>query len=122
GYFSHLTEEHSYYFHGVFEQHQKFGIQYRVESYQTYIPDTKEGLISYLSSDLFYAIGEKTATRIVDKLGMNAISHILEDPECLDGIPGLKKQTREQLHKSLEEHQGFERVAITLSSYQISLK
>lgn len=122
GYFSELTEENSYYFYGTFEQHARFGMQYRVDSYQTYIPDTKEGLISYLSSDLFYSIGVKTATKIVDKLGLNAISHILEDPECLDGIPGLTKKTRDQLHKSLEEHQGFERIAITLSNYQIGLK
>lgn len=122
GYFSELTEEHSYYFYGSFEEHPRFGTQYRVDSYQTYIPDTKDGLINYLSSDLFYAIGVKTATKIVDKLGLNAISHILEDPESLAEIPGLNQKKRNQFYKSLEEHQGFERIAITLSHYQIGLK
>lgn len=122
GYFSELTEGNSYNFYGSFDHHSRFGKQYRAESYQTYIPDTKEGLISYLSSDLFYAVGKKTAAKIVDKLGLDAISRILEDPECLDGIPGLTKKTREQLHKSLEEHQGFERIAIKLANYQIGLK
>jgi exodeoxyribonuclease V alpha subunit len=122
GYFSELTENNSYYFYGTFENHARFGLQYRVDSYQTYIPDTKDGLIAYLSSDLFYAIGEKTATRIVDKLGLQAISKILNDPDCLEGIPGLTKKKREEFYKSLEEHQGFERIAITLSHYQIGLK
>lgn len=122
GYFSDLLENLTYNFYGELENHPKFGLQYRVESYQTYIPDTREGLISYLSSDLFYSIGVKTATKIVDKLGLNAISHILEDPGCLEGIPGLSKKSREQLHKSLEEHQGFEQVAVTLLNYQVGMK
>lgn len=122
GYFTQLTEESSYTFYGTFENHSKFGVQYRVDSYQTYIPDTKEGLISYLSSDLFYAVGIKTAEKIVDKLGTNAIKKILDDPDCLHEIPGLNKKTAEQLHKSLEEHQGFEHIAISLANYQLGLK
>lgn len=122
GYFAQLTEESAYYFYGTFESHAKFGVQYRVDSYQTFIPDTKEGLISYLSSELFYAVGVKTAAKIVDELGTDAISKILDDPECLKTVPGLNDKTAEQLHKSLEEHQGFEHIAISLANYQLGLK
>lgn len=122
GYFTQLTDENSYIFYGTFENHNKFGVQYRVDSYQTYIPDTKEGLISYLSSELFYAVGIKTAEKIVDKLGTNAIKKILDDPGCLNGISGLNKKTAQQLHKNLEEHQGFEHIAISLANYQLGLK
>ncbi len=122
GYFTQLADENSYVFYGTFENHNKFGVQYRVDSYQTYIPDTKEGLISYLSSELFYAVGVKTAEKIVNKLGTNAIKKILDDPKCLNGISGLNKKTAEQLHKSLEEHQGFEHIAISLANYQLGLK
>lgn len=122
GYLTQLQEQTSYYFYGDFEDHSKFGIQYRVDSYQTFIPDTKEGLISYLSSDLFYSVGKKTAAKIVSELGINAISKILDDPECLDTVPGLNKKTAKQLHKKLEEHQGFEHIAISLADYQLSLQ
>src|SRR5690625_1205987 len=54
GYFSNLQEGTTYSFFGEFETHPKFGLQYNILSYQTYIPDSKEGLIAYLSSDLFY--------------------------------------------------------------------
>src|SRR5690625_3918259 len=54
GYFSNLQEGTTYSFFGEFETHPKFGLQYNIHSYQTYIPDSKEGLIAYLSSDLFY--------------------------------------------------------------------
>src|SRR5699024_12762370 len=59
----------SYLFYGQFENHVKFGMQFAVQAYQTYIPDTKEGLVAYLSSDLFYGVGKKTAERIIDQLG-----------------------------------------------------
>ncbi|WP_284139682.1 MULTISPECIES: ATP-dependent RecD-like DNA helicase [unclassified Virgibacillus] len=121
GYFS-LQENTSYMFFGQFEQHRKFGMQYNVESYQTIIPDSKEGIVAYLSSDLFYGIGKKTATRIVDKLGASAISKILHDPTVLQDIPGLKKEKAANLVKSLQENQGFEHVAVYLSKYNIGLK
>lgn len=122
GYFTRLQEDVSYSFYGQFENHVKFGMQFAIDSYQTYIPDSKEGLIAYLSSDLFYGIGKKTAEKIVDKLGEAAISKIINDPDILSDIQGLNKETAENLVKSLKENQGFEHVAVFLSNYNIGLK
>ncbi|MFD1850188.1 ATP-dependent RecD-like DNA helicase [Oceanobacillus bengalensis] len=122
GHFANLQEHTTYYFYGDFEKHAKFGLQYKVHAFKTYIPDTKDGLIAYLSSDLFYGIGEKTASRVVGYLGESAISKILNDPDCLNEIPGLKKETKERLVKSVHENQGFEHVVINLSTYNIGLK
>lgn len=122
GYFSNLHEETTYYFYGEFEKHPKFGLQYRVTSYKTFVPDTEDGLIAYLSSDLFYGVGKRLAKRIVNKLGTNAISKILTDPDCLKDISGLKTETREKFVQSLQENQGFEHVVIHLTKYQLGLK
>ena len=122
GYFTNLQEETAYSFYGQFEKHPKFGMQYRVDSYQTFIPDTKDGLIAYLSSDLFYGIGKKTASRVIDHLGESAISKILNKPEIVEGVPGLKKETAETLVKTLQENQGFEHIVIYLAKYGIGLK
>src|SRR5699024_3422510 len=73
-YFRQIQKEETYIFYGSLINHSKFGLQYDVEQYQTFIPDSKEGLIAYLSSDLFYGIGEKTAEKIVSHVGTNAIS------------------------------------------------
>src|SRR5699024_10859548 len=81
GHFSGLQETAAYFFYGRFERHAKFGLQYKVTSYQTYIPDTKDGLIAYLSSDLFHGIGKKTAEKIVRALDDNAISRIINEIE-----------------------------------------
>ncbi|RLL48000.1 ATP-dependent RecD-like DNA helicase [Oceanobacillus piezotolerans] len=122
GYFSALQEQTTYYFYGTFEKHVKFGLQYTVHAYKTFIPSTKDGLISYLSSELFYGIGKKTAKKVVNHLGESAISKILNQPDCLDDIPGLKKETKQQLVKSLQENQGFENVVVHLAKYSIGLK
>ncbi|MGP4107177.1 SF1B family DNA helicase RecD2 [Virgibacillus sp. L01] len=122
GYFSDLQDATIYRFYGDFEKHVKFGMQYQVKSFETYIPDTKDGLIAYLSSDLFYGIGEKTATRVVDVLGESAISKILNNDEVLNDVPGLKKEKSELLSKTLQENQGFEHIVVHLSKYGIGLK
>ncbi|MCJ0930771.1 ATP-dependent RecD-like DNA helicase [Virgibacillus halodenitrificans] len=122
GYFSNLQEQTAYLFYGLFENHPRFGLQYRVTSYKTYIPDTTEGLIAYLSSDLFYGIGKKTAGKIVQHLGENAVSKILNDRNVLTGVPGLNKDTADSLAQSLQENQGFEHIVVYLAKYNIGLK
>ncbi|WP_164668520.1 SF1B family DNA helicase RecD2 [Virgibacillus doumboii] len=122
GYFSNLQESTVYRFYGAFEKHVKFGLQYKVNSYQTFIPETKDGLIGYLSSDLFYGIGKKTAAKIVEKLGESAISKILNNPDVLQDIHGLKKDKADLLTKTLQENQGFEHIVVYLAKYGIGLK
>ncbi|MBR3118368.1 SF1B family DNA helicase RecD2 [Oceanobacillus profundus] len=122
GYFSNLQEQTPYFFYGTFERHARFGLQYKVSSYKTIVPNTKDGLVAYLSSDLFYGIGKKTAERIVEHLGETAITQILNDGSILQGVPGLKKETAERLASSIQENQGFEHIAVYLANYGVGLK
>ncbi|MCA0969983.1 ATP-dependent RecD-like DNA helicase [Halobacillus litoralis] len=122
GHFSPLEEGETYIFYGAFQQHKKFGEQYVVEMYNRVLPETKEGLVHYLSSDLFHGIGKKTAERIVDHLGEKAISKVMEDRDVLKEVPKLAKEKADQLYDALKEHQGFEHVMIHLSKYGFGLK
>src|SRR5699024_11604792 len=111
-----------YMLYGNLINHPKFGLQYDVEQYQTFIPDSKEGLVAYLSSDLFYGIGKKTAEKIVSHVGTNAMSKIMKDRNILKGIPGLNQEAADNLVSVLKENQGFEQIVMYLSRYQIGLK
>lgn len=122
GYLSKLTEGMTYYFKGQFVIHPKFGKQFNVHSYETFIPESKDGLITYLSSDLFYGVGRKTAEKIVQQLGEQAIQKILDDRSVLSTIKGLNKKTAQNVVETLQENQGFEHVVVYLSKYQIGLK
>src|SRR5699024_8867215 len=53
GHFTNLQKGVVYLFHGALTRHPRFGMQYDVSAYKTYVPATKDALIAYLSSDIF---------------------------------------------------------------------
>src|SRR5690625_2608891 len=122
GHFINLQEGVQYTFYGSFKHHAKYGLQYEINRYETYIPDTKDGLVTYLSSDLFYGVGKKTAERIVETLGDNAIAKIIADPSVVQKVPKLSKKVAKSLTETLQELQGFEHVVLFLARYGVGLK
>ncbi|PXW91585.1 ATP-dependent DNA helicase (RecD/TraA family) [Streptohalobacillus salinus] len=122
GYFSELYPGEVYQFTGKFIDHKKFGRQYQVDFYERYVPKTEDGLMSYLSSELFPGIGKKTAARIVDKLGPTAINKIIDQPVLLDDIKGLTAERKNTLVEQLRAHQGFESIVVKLAEVGIGLK
>ncbi|MDX8045877.1 ATP-dependent RecD-like DNA helicase [Gracilibacillus sp. S3-1-1] len=122
GYFRRLDPGETYEFYGRVVDHQRFGRQFQVESYQRFLPESKEGVIAYLSSDLFPGIGKKTAERIVDTLGESALSQILNDKAVLSNVPSLAKEKQEKVYQILQENQGFEHIVVELSRYGFGLK
>jgi exodeoxyribonuclease V alpha subunit len=126
GYFPPIYEHETYIFYGKLKEHPKFGLQFHVERFQKDLPQTKDGVINYLSSALFKGIGKKTAEAIVETIGDNAISKILENPSILDSVPKLAPDKAKSLYDTLVEHQGLEQIMIGLNQYgfgpQLSLK
>lgn len=126
GYFPKVHDHESYIFYGEFKEHPKFGLQFLANHFRKDIPQTKQGVVGYLSGELFKGIGKKTAESIVDKLGENAISRILNQPSLLDEIPKLPSEKAKLLYDTLMEHQGLEQAMIALNQYgfgpQLSMK
>ncbi len=126
GNFPKIHEEETYTFYGKFQEHPKFGLQFHAKHFKKEIPQTKQGIVHYLSSDLFKGIGRKTAEKIVDHLGESAISLILENPTALDDVENLPPDKAKTIHDTLTEHQGLEKVMIALNDLgfgpQISMK
>jgi exodeoxyribonuclease V alpha subunit len=126
GHFPRIHEEETYVFYGRFQEHPKFGMQFHAKHFKKEIPQTTQGVVHYLSSDLFKGIGKKTAEKIVEHIGANAISKILENPSVLDEVPKLPPDKAKSIYDTLTEHQGLERVMIVLNDLgfgpQISMK
>ena len=89
------------------KDHPKFGMQFHATHFRKDIPQTKQGVISYLSSEIFKGIGKKTAEKIVETLGNNAITKILNQPSLLDSVPKLPSEKAKDLYETLMEHQGL---------------
>lgn len=117
GYFPRIHEEETYIFFGEFKEHPKFGLQFHASHFRKDMPQTRQGVVAYLSSEMFKGIGKKTAEKIVDTLGENAISKILNQPSLLDSVPKLPPDKAKFLYDTLMEHQGLEQVMVNLNQY-----
>lgn len=126
GYFPAVHEHEMYIFHGHFKDHPRFGRQFIARTAQKEMPQTKQGLITYLSGDLFKGIGKKTAETIVETLGEQAISKIISDKSCLKKVPKLPAEKADILYDTLMKHQGLEQIMVTLNEFgfgpQLSMK
>ncbi|WP_313891760.1 ATP-dependent RecD-like DNA helicase [Psychrobacillus sp.] len=126
GYFPQLVLEEAYKFTGHIKNHPKYGVQFQVDTFQKEVPATEQGIVHYLSSDMFPGIGRKTAEQIVKILGQNAINKILDDPEALDIVPKLGDDKKQTLRAVLQQNLGLEKVMIQLNEWgfgpQIAMK
>ena len=59
GYFHELNNIDTYMFYGKKINHEKYGEQFQVESYERCKPEEKDSIIDFLTSGLFKGIGEK---------------------------------------------------------------
>lgn len=109
-----------YRFYGQFESHPKYGEQFSFKQVEVLETASEEGIVDYLSSDLFKGIGEKTAQKVVDHLGSKAIETITQDPSTLARIPGLSKKNRTILKEGIMEHKASEQTLIKLYEYGVT--
>ena len=121
GIFNELKYKTTYKMEGEFVTHNKYGEQFQVSSYELVLPTDEEEIIEFLSSDLF-PIGEKTAEKIVSKLGKDTINIMLSDPHSLDGIPRLSQDKKDKILEILNDYQATSHIVIELSKIGFSTK
>lgn len=122
GYFHELTEEETYVMHGDLVEHERYGQQFKVELYEKPLPEEKDSIVEFLSSGLFKGIGEKTAQKIVDILGKDTLTVILENPDNLLLIPGLTAKQIKTLHEKLSDYQASYEIILKLNDLGFSTK
>lgn len=121
GIFDELKYKTTYKMEGSFVTHAKYGEQFQTESYELILPTDEEEIIEFLSSDLF-PIGEKTAEKIVSRLGKDTINIMLNDPHAIDGIPRLTKQKIDKINEILNDYQSTSQIVIELNKIGFSTK
>lgn len=93
GYFDREPHEmEEYTFNGDFVKDHNYGLQFRFNRFERKAIKTEQGMISYLSSDMFPGIGPKIAKTIVEKLGLNCLTLIKENEDALKEINLTDKQ------------------------------
>lgn len=102
------------------EYHKNFGEQYRVIRWEKPIPVTRKAIIDFLC--MIKHIGPVRANNIVNALGLNALTKIIEEgPEILRPIPAIGKRA-EQIYLSVLEQYELQFLVQELSPLGLSLK
>ncbi|MBL7573351.1 ATP-dependent RecD-like DNA helicase [Staphylococcus saccharolyticus] len=114
GFLPNVVEGNVYTFKGQVVEHPRYGKQLKAETFEKELPQTKDAIISYLSSGLFKGIGKKTAQNIVNALGEHAINDILSHPEVLENVPSLSKKKQQQIAEQISAIQESEKIMIRL--------
>jgi exodeoxyribonuclease V alpha subunit len=121
GNFHELLNDCDYKLYGSINNHPKYGFQYKVTYYEKLVPEEKNSIISFLSSDLFPGVGVKTATKIVERLGDNTIDLILENYDNLFLIPSLKEDKAKMIYDILHNEQESYKMIMYLQEKGFSL-
>ena len=122
GYFSDINVDDILVLNGQFTKHNKYGEQFLSSSYEVSLPDERDGIVTFLSSDIFKGIGEAKAKKIYEILGDKAIDIIIHEPERLSGIKGLTKKNIQNLHEKLLDYEDSIDTIIKLNEYGFSNK
>ena len=122
GLFATLNIDENYTFYGNVVDNARYGFQYHVNRYEKLLPEDKDGLVIFLSSDIFPGVGEKTAKQIVDVLGNDCLNLISNDYECLLKVPKMTVKKASDIHsKLLKYNESFE-VVVYLTNLGFSMK
>ena len=122
GYFADLNENEKYIMYGEITNHPKYGFQFNVKESERIKPEDKDGIIEFLSSDLFKGIGEKMAERIVDTLGDQALDLILKDKTCLYTVPKLSEAKINVIHDTLVKYEESHETIVKLTELGFSMR
>ncbi len=122
GYFADLKEDDMYILYGEVVHHPKYGLQYQVDDSEHIKPEDKDGIIAFLSSDLFPGIGEKMASKIVETLGNETLELILKEPECLNLVPKLSMKKQKQICDTLNQYEESHKTIVYLTELGFTMR
>lgn len=122
GYFADLKLDENYYMYGETMEHPKYGFQYQVKEYERVKPEGKDGVIEFLSSDLFPGIGSKMAKAIVETLGENALDRILNEDECLALVPKLSTAKAKKIVTILNRYEESHKTIVYLTELGFNMR
>lgn len=103
-------------------QKSKYGLQLSVESFTEIIPQTKEGILGYLSSGLIKGVGEKTAKNMVNAFGLDTLRVLEKNPAALLTVKGITQAKLDKIRTSFLESSVLREVVTFLAPFGVSVK
>lgn len=89
---------------GKFVNHQDYGEQFKVDTFEKIMPQTLEALERYLSNGTIKGIGPATAKKIIDTFGDDTINIFKFEPKRLSEIKGITEEKAIQMSEQFMEN------------------
>ncbi len=104
---------------GRWQEHQRFGRQFRISAAEPADPQGAEGLIALLGSGRIKGVGKTTARRIVDHFGDRTIEVLDTEPDRLMEVEGIGRTKAAAIRQSWEDFRSEQGQAWTSLLYLV---
>ncbi|MBR3524985.1 MAG: ATP-dependent RecD-like DNA helicase [Lachnospiraceae bacterium] len=105
---------------GEYVEHAVYGRQLKFSSIRSVPPVDRISVIRYLGSGAIRGLGEKMATRIVDRFGEDTFRIMEEEPERLAEVKGVSERMAREITDQLVEKREQRAALLFLQQYGIS--
>lgn len=113
-------EDEEYEFTGELET-SNYGYQLKASTFRRLNENSREGVITYLSSELFPGVGKKAAEKVYECIGEEALNKIVEDKKVLDNIDISIKQ-KDIIYENLIIHYQNEKQLVELLNLGLGMR
>lgn len=105
---------------GDYTEHPVYGSQFKVNTFQTVMPEDAASIERYLGSGAIKGIGAALAARIVKKFGTDTFRIMEEEPERLTEIKGISDRIARDISAQMEEKKDMREAFLYLQQFGIS--
>mgnify|MGYP002571886131 CR=1 FL=1 len=121
GTFEYVGEGELLELHGFYVEHATYGQQFKMESYETKLPEDSIAMERYLGSGAIKGVGAALAARIVRKFKDDTLRIIDEEPERLAEVKGISEKKAREIASQVTEKADMRKAMMFLQKYGISL-
>ena len=104
---------------GEWAKHPQHGAQFKASWSQRSLPETEDGIYSYLSSGAIKGIGPATATMLLTQFGARTLDVIENEPERLTALRGFSRKKAMQISENFRKQVGMRRLMEYLAAQEL---
>ena len=119
GYLPFIVEGDSLKVIGNYVEHNEYGTQFKVTTFEKIMPENVEALEKYLASGAIKGVGEATAKRIIKTFGEETINILKNEPKKLALVKGISEEKAQKISDDFVENQEMWKIVGFLEKFHI---
>lgn len=106
---------------GTYNAHPVYGMQLKVDQFQSFMPEEVASMERYLSSGAIKGIGPSLAKKLIEQFGLETFKVIEEQPHLLAEVKGISEKRAQEITTTFYEQKKMRQVIIFLQDFGVSL-